>query len=1219
MYKEDAGWVAIDDEDGSTYFAENYSNATTYTTGEDGKISIKDLTVGTYYIYENKTSPTYSLDHQRTKYPDSADPNSFAGKKEYSNMVYLGQIELKEEDKGKTFDNITYEQYSLNSKLTILKKDGTLENVPLSGTKIKIFGNSNASNGWIKYTNDDGYSFETYENATEFITDNSGIIELKNIPYGKYYIFETEAANKKYYNIKEQDGYHKTIDEQGNPIPGTNNFSENTDWVYLGTATIGESAEEIQFNAINKAYVSLKGKVWQDISIDKTISITGDKIYNSNSDDLISEIIVNLYNGKDERIASTKTNNNGEYEFRYKGEQNKTDEQIKDEDKLTYWELASCYVEFIYDNTKYIVIDPFVGEDTAINSKAKEESMTVEELDDNKLTGTKEDTKEDLPGKAITYKGGRNLTPKQIIENSQSQNKDFETTPLTGYYNENTYTIENINLGLVEKAPEYFNIGENLKYVKILLNGYTYTYNYDDPEIMESQLAPTVTKQTDDYKFYAKLYPTDVAYNAENKSEDLKVYAVYSIGVKNNTNTHEDDIYNEKKLYLKELNATYDKDRFVFSRDQIGNEQENKEFNLWDEKDGKLTFNVYDKDSVFAKGINELETKTTHIQFRLKNDIINRILTDPDSINNNKPATTAFAKGYHEYLRTDNVWVDNKNIIAFSGVKGTYDEVNGDGDKYYVHKSKEQDKESAGLYLTFELAEETRKISGIIFEDKDDKSDDSERIGNGKFDEGETKLKNVAVSLLNENGSVAKLYNREGTKATIKDAIIVSDDGTYELSGVVPGKYNLQFTYGNGTKVYTDINGNTIDEKTIATAKMDENNTPINTKLYKSTILTGNAKGEQYINKDNKDAWYQTWFINDIGKNNSVATDLDSIINSRIGRDPNINNLETELNHKYENEGNTNELIDAKSPKMDVKIEYTQEEINVYKDNKENNCSGLSFGIIERPHVNITLEKKIKNVKLTLQNGTTILNGDPGDKSVSQNLAKLTDSNAKVELDSNYLYGSNAIVTYTLSAHNESELDYPTDEYYKYGDIKDATPVTTTVTKIVDYLNNQNASYENKSVTTVDLTESEKKDYFTDDAINENKNYEQTVFTTTKALLPVAAVTEENLHLTCTDEYEFTVNNLLSTSDEILGWISYAEVIGINNITLTPQSVSKSGNYIVGDDRTYEADTSKATISINPSTGENRNLIIYSIIAGTLVIVALGVIIFKKNVIKKSS
>ncbi|MBO4816063.1 MAG: hypothetical protein J5507_03980 [Clostridia bacterium] len=1209
VYKADAGWVAIDDEDGSTYFAESYSNATTYITGKDGKISVKDLTVGTYYIYENKASPNYSLNHQRTKYPDSKDPNKFAGKDEYSNIVYLGKKELKEEDKGKTLDNITYAQYILNTKLTILKKDGTLANMPLSGTKIKIYGNTSISNGWINQTNDGEYKFGTNENATEFVTNNTGEINLEKIPYGTYYVFETEVADKKHYNIKEQDGYHKTEDEQGNPIPGINEFPENADWVYLGNATIKESAEEIQFNAINKAYVSLKGKVWEDISADK-YKTSGDNVYKNVNDILKKDIKVNLYNANDQIIAFTQTNDNGEYEFRYKGEQNKTNEQIKDEDKLTYWELASCYVEFIYDNKNYVVVDPFAGEDKTINSKAIEETMIqqsdeIDELKDEKLSGT--DTEKKLPGRAVTYKGGRNLTFNEIIENANDDNKDLYTTPLTGYYNEETYTIEDINLGIIEKIKPEIYVGENLEYVKILMNGYTYTYKYGDTEILNSQLqfVPTVEKQKNKYDFFAKLYPTDIAYNIANNTDELKVYAVYSVGVKNNTTTHIDDIYNEQKLYLSELKTIYDSNRFELSNAQIGmNQEENKQFNLWNNGVDGVIFNINaeEKDgNVFANGIAENETKITHIQFRLKDDIIRRFLTDPDSVNQDNAATQVYGKGYHEYLRTDNVWVDNKDVIAFLGAKGKdeYARTNEKGEKYYVHKSEDCEDVSSALSLRFELGED-RKISGIVFEDKDENINDAERIGNGKFDDGEIKLKDVVVSLLNESLNVTKLYHTENKTTKVQNAIVISNDGSYELSGVVPGKYFLQFTYGNGRTEYKDLNGNNIE---IATSKIDSENTSINPKLYKSTILTGNAKNSN----DEK------WFINDIGQNYSVATDLDNIINSRIG----VNNLDTELNYKYENEGNTNEVINARSPKIDVNIGNTDKKIGAYDDNTiPKECTGMSFGIIERPHVNIELEKTIKNIKLTLQNGTTVINGNPEDSTVSPYLSSMGTGNARIEIDPSYIYGSNAVVTYSLQAHNKSELDYATSEYYKYGTkANNATPVTTIVTKIVDYLDNQNASYENQSENVTNNTEKleHPEEYFTQEVINGNKNYKQIVFKTDKELLPEAA-TQGDLSKSSTDEYEFTINNLLASSDETLGWQSYSEIIGIKNVTLTPQSVSHSGNYIV-EQSNLEPDTAEATVSIYSSTGENKNLITYYILGGALIIIALGVVLIKKFVI----
>ena len=88
----------------------------------------------------------------------------------------------------------------------------------------------------------------------------------------------------------------------------------------------------------------------------------------------------------------------------------------------------------------------------------------------------------------------------------------------------------------------------------------------------------------------------------------------------------------------------------------------------------------------------------------------------------------------------------------------------------------------------------------------------------------------------------------------------------------------------------------------------------------------------------------------------------------------------------------------------------------------------------------------------------------------------------------------------------------------------------------------------------------------------------------------------------------------------MLGWESYSEIIGIRNITLTPQKYSKSGSYIVGEtygEHGLEPDTANATISILTSTGENRNLIVYCVLGGALLIIGLGVILIKKYVLSK--
>ena len=61
---------------------------------------------------------------------------------------------------------------------------------------------------------------------------------------------------------------------------------------------------------------------------------------------------------------------------------------------------------------------------------------------------------------------------------------------------------------------------------------------------------------------------------------------------------------------------------------------------------------------------------------------------------------------------------------------------------------------------------------------------------------------------------------------------------------------------------------------------------------------------------------------------------------------------------------NSNAIINANSPNMNIRFEYIPEDYKQFygdeRDKLTNGCTGMSFGIIERPHVIITLTKKIK-------------------------------------------------------------------------------------------------------------------------------------------------------------------------------------------------------------------------------------------------------------------
>ena len=67
--------------------------------------------------------------------------------------------------------------------------------------------------------------------------------------------------------------------------------------------------------------------------------------------------------------------------------------------------------------------------------------------------------------------------------------------PLACYYDNTTYKVSNINLGLLEQYDAKYDVDETLAYIKIRMKGYTYTYKYGDSAATTSTNVPTVNEQ----------------------------------------------------------------------------------------------------------------------------------------------------------------------------------------------------------------------------------------------------------------------------------------------------------------------------------------------------------------------------------------------------------------------------------------------------------------------------------------------------------------------------------------------------------------------------------------------------------------------------------------------------------------------------------------------------------------------------------------------------
>ena len=1094
-----------------------------------------------------------------------------------------------------------------------------------------------------------------YEDGTWLTVDDGGKVdyvkekptsgikvpgEIKRVKRGTYHIYEIKAP--KGYCLEYQDGYvaekdwvdigeirinyYRTISEQSDP---NNNIYSISPGKESPTITIG-----------NHKYVTVKGFVWEEIA--KKGKDDYNNYFDNKGDEKLGGINVKIINGK-ESISETKvTDGNGSYEIAY--DTNGV--------RLVYWNLENACVSFEYGKNEYVTVtvDERYPVEEDIYSRAIEQNY-------NEHPDGFDDELKEQKGSAVTKQG-----------------------TLWNYYKEEDYVIETINLGLIRKIDPDYTIKQTLEYVKLTKGDYAFKYNIGDsakPDIDNSagatqeDLLPKVQGQTTTYPTFTQpIYPSDIRYNSSGNIEDkdkYKVYVIYKISVHNSQPAEERAfegkyVYNEQALELKSLVNNYnqqtddglgsikkyklDTESYVEAIDGANDSQ----FKCWKaNSDNQAIFDVTNSNNPFNKGINKGiapgETIDTYIQFRVTDDALNTLvlndLTRDETKKFFKCASDIKTEAWHRYSRNDSYW-------EAGGSEYT---------KENIHYSVTKEKTARALFIKLKL-HDTRIISGTVFEDQrtEDSKDKNTRVGDGKFNEGiEKKLSDVIVSLVapknsvDSEGKAVTIYNVVNTynddlvkvddeKWSAKTSLAITkvkEDGTYSIPGVVPGTYYLQFDYGDGNVEYKDLDGNDIKAKTDGAfstdgtttpeikTKIQDNNAPIKTKDYKSTILTGPAK----------DAG-EYWFIENInGKTNNVATDTDDIITIRT-------NNEKEMNHTYIAD-NEKTVLTARTPEIKLNFEYVaNKETAINEITKLNtNLTGMCFGIIERPKTDMTLNKEISNVKLTLQNGTTMINGNPALVSVSAFLSNLTSGdgkngvkNAKIETDLEKIYGSELEVTYKLTVTNKSEVDYATSDYYKYGTETEDDLVKTKPSKIMDYISEDSkyASFNGEEITKKleDLFESDSNEVVAGSGKEIKSNIKVSYFNTetTKCgekLNKLLIVSNTELTPEAKDEdkskeiYTVVVKKQINNLNENINLESFAEIIGLRNLTGINQNESIPGNYkpSYSETNTDERDQDRANVSIVPSTGKDKSYTIY-IIAGTiLIVIAGGIILIKKFVV----
>ncbi len=1061
-------------------------------------------------------------------------------------------------------------------------------------------------------------------------------------------------------------------------------------WNYCGSTPDGTGLIEYMHNVKNDKIVNVTGRVWVDNANTKD-SKTGDELYGNGDRLLTKEEIesgkykVYLLNKDKGEIASTSINpDDGTYTF--------TD--------INYWDLVGGCVKFDFDASKYATVTPFVYKNEngnvvsdAIlkNSKAQEENLGNDNyrLSDEKIKQsggmssaiTKINSRS--PEDTIKYnKDMYELTGGYKVNPSESPETWYNSEPLTSYYNyaSGTYSIDNINLGLVEKVEPSYDISEQLAYIRVKLNGFTYTYLYDsdgDLNEIKSDYVPTVQEQLTKSSYSFAMYPSDVAYSANQTVDNkMQVYVVYKINVTNTTNIFIDKVYYEQKLKLSSLENNFDTTRYELSSVKDGDE--GFDFGLWYERDGKAIYSLDSKsdENVYADGItNNLSSQNTtissYIKFKIKDKTVEDLLEGNTDVNK-AISNSVNTEAYHEYTRRDNLWNHNDAELQrtvdlnYAGSKG---------DKKYTHESVKQKKECKALGLKLKLGEE-RILKGTVFEDeritkdkeKNENTDKNgnrlDNLGNGINDSEENKAEKVAVQLVDINGNTVARYPN-GKKTENKEPVFTKDDGTFEMPGVVPGYYYLQYTYGDGSQKIVDKDGKEIDvnlldyKSTIVTDEQAKN-------AMQSTAFDG-AKNvaimqqdmEDYYNggktaeevKNAKDImeWYK-----ESKKDHSVASDDINVREKLNGyeyrEDGSIYNANNRVDDKegyinatdengtviVDNAGNANRMtMSSYTPMVGISIENDKEKQGKTNDAGENEqkptYEGFNLGIIKETEQNLIVEKKITNIELSNSAGVNLVNANPTSITnlALSDLDGMTDGGskyAKIEMEKDKYIGTTLKPTYKITITNNSYNDYVENEgsehygwYFKYGEKTEEAKLKETVVKeVTDELDKK---FEHKNVKIVKQEKTDSKGNstnVTNATINPEENNE--LIPDEKGFIKNEEPTDTNHeHITITDwapieaktstSVEYTTTALLSEIEEDT---VYNNAVRISKLKLDRLSTLNTITEIAWG-KTYK---DKTTLTVVPNTGENRSNTYIIVAAVALLALGTGFIILKKKVLK---
>lgn len=1305
-----------------------------YTTDENGEINLENIITGEYKV------------------------------KEVSNSNYGYTVMVEDSVKVKSTKTVVYEAKNKKQtgNLKIIKQDADSEK-NLEGVSFKIkkkdenkYIQVKTGDGWKKDITgivhvDDMQTVDTENEATIFTTNSDGIIEVRNILKGTYYVEEVSVGDI-YFGYEVDDDYitwsYTSTANKDNTGSGKGHIA-TVEVVARASYNTKEPPKEENRNEIvvfknKRKYIKLSGYAWEDKRVggkdnkagNEKCDVEENTESNKEEDKRLANVLVKLYSWEGKLLGQTITDEKGNYVFGTKsmadingdgiisivdvteitrvissGETNKYTNGLMDinndgkidkadieklqniislneelidvkiEDIYNSKTKKAGYIEFTYNGLNYETVSVNVKEENT--NKVAEISSNSQNLVDKSIDGTYLDNrtsfneswaviennkKIDSDGNvdtldynhnnyasSLSYPGGvtgYNEQKYPIIVKDNTNNNIFNITARTEtntsedasckFFGQNKTmemilsdkeqyidTIENINLGVKERAQPDLALTKDIYSAKVTVNGYEHTYMYNqkfvDKDQNEDEFNVDVKfgEKFGNKSFTRAIYPSDVK---ETQDKDFSVKVVYIITLKNGSGV----LYSKINSLVDYFDARYT----IEENGAIGTGYENGK--IKDEIRYKLDRSY--QDAEYRKLIINCDTKINpnesnkniYVEYTLTRNGVKDILFDK---NGNQKTNIEGLENIVE-INSYSTYSDKDFTKSYAGI----DSNSNPGSTVPGNKDTYEDDTDYAPGLILEVAN-PREIKGTVFEDNavdpTEGGTNRERLGNGKFDDGEKTISGVQVGLYkeadfeeikDEDGKIidmqleseAKPVGTTTYRGDNKDS--TGKDGTFTIKDFAPGEYRIVYFWGDGKYTIED---------------------------YKSTIWTSDNKNEK---DGNPNTWYRVNThirYSDAKDNYATRLKIDS-------EDTSIDKMDSMTNI---------DKMDSKTNSMTFGVELKDD---IY--NRKTETSGIDkvtfsienidFGVIERPRQSIDVTKRAKSMKITLANGQVIADAkivekdgklqleqqvkgviytEPSDKNNPKN------GQIKAEIDNELIQGATVEIKYEIKVQNNSEIDYDSKGYYCYGE-KGEEIVKIKASGVYDYLDNtmiandENTEWETKTI--VNYNEKVSKptimeEYFKyqSSSIDSSGNTEIRVWyeefkeqyataiknwniteikeARKKKLADKTILHNANLEGEIapgdSKQASLTASKILTNTDEI----------ELNNdIEITEATRNKRTGRKVTPQYSFLYDRGE-TVTITTPTGENKNYILITIVAiSFFVILGTGIVFIKKKILK---